>query len=45
MWRFADAYGASMEPLPDARIDQILDSAKFAHLAVVSDGDPYVGPL
>ncbi len=34
-----------MEPLPDARIDQILDSAKFAHLAVVSGGDPYVGPL
>ncbi len=34
-----------MEPLPDARVDQILDSAKFAHLAVVSDGDPYVGPL
>ncbi len=26
-------------------MDQILDSAKFAHLAVVSDGDPYVGPL
>ncbi len=25
--------------------DQILDSAKFAHVAVVSDGDPYVGPL
>ncbi len=34
-----------MEPLPDGRIDQILDSAKFAHVAVVSDGDPYVGPL
>ncbi len=34
-----------MEPLPDDRIDQILDSAKFAHVAVVSDGDPYVGPL
>jgi len=34
-----------MEPLLDARVDQILDSAKFAHLAVVSDGDPYVGPL
>jgi nitroimidazol reductase NimA-like FMN-containing flavoprotein (pyridoxamine 5'-phosphate oxidase superfamily) len=34
-----------MEPLPEARMDQILDSAKFAHLAVVSDGDPYVGPV
>ncbi len=34
-----------MEPLSDDRMDQILDLAKFAHLAVVSDGDPYVGPL
>ena len=34
-----------MEPLPDARINQLLDQAKFAHVAVVSNGDPYVGPL
>ncbi len=43
--RLSDAYRASMEPLPDARIDQILDLAKFANVAVVSDGDPHVGPL
>ncbi|GMQ85241.1 MAG: hypothetical protein BMS9Abin07_0807 [Acidimicrobiia bacterium] len=34
-----------MEPLPETRIAQILDAAKFAHVAVVSGGDPYVGPL
>jgi nitroimidazol reductase NimA-like FMN-containing flavoprotein (pyridoxamine 5'-phosphate oxidase superfamily) len=34
-----------MEPLPEAQINQMLDLARFAHIAVVSDGDPYVGPL
>ncbi len=34
-----------MEELPAARIDQLLDSAKFAHVGVVSGGDPYVSPL
>lgn len=34
-----------METLPAARIDQLLDSARFAHIAVVSNGDPYVSPL
>jgi hypothetical protein len=34
-----------MEELPAARVDQLLDSARFAHIAVVSDGDPYVSPL
>jgi nitroimidazol reductase NimA-like FMN-containing flavoprotein (pyridoxamine 5'-phosphate oxidase superfamily) len=34
-----------MEPLPDARINQLLDRARFAHVAVISNGDPYVGPL
>jgi nitroimidazol reductase NimA-like FMN-containing flavoprotein (pyridoxamine 5'-phosphate oxidase superfamily) len=34
-----------MEDLPQARIDQLLDSAKFAHVGVVSGGDPYVSPL
>jgi nitroimidazol reductase NimA-like FMN-containing flavoprotein (pyridoxamine 5'-phosphate oxidase superfamily) len=34
-----------MEPLPPSRITQLLDAAKFAHVAVVSGGDPYVSPL
>jgi len=34
-----------MEPLSPARIEQLLDSASFAHIAVVSGGDPYVSPL
>lgn len=34
-----------MRDLPDGRIDFLLDDAKFAHLAVVSNGDPYVSPL
>jgi len=34
-----------MESLSPARIDQILDHVKYAHLAVVSGGDPYVGPI
>ena len=34
-----------MEELPAARVDQLFDSARFAHIAVVSDGDPYVSPL
>jgi nitroimidazol reductase NimA-like FMN-containing flavoprotein (pyridoxamine 5'-phosphate oxidase superfamily) len=34
-----------MEELPASRVDQLLDSAKFAHIAVVSGGDPYVSPL
>ena len=34
-----------MEPLSPARIEQLLDSASFAHVAVVSGGDPYVSPL
>ena len=34
-----------MEPLPQIRIDHLLESAKFADVAVVSNGDPYVSPL
>ena len=34
-----------METLPQIRIDHLLDSAKFADVAVVSGGDPYVSPL
>ena len=34
-----------MESLPETQISQILDQAKFAHVAVISGGDPYVGPL
>ena len=34
-----------METLRDPRIDQLLADAQFAHLAVISGGDPYVGPL
>lgn len=41
---FTDLYRASIEPPPDARINQLLDQARFAHVAVISDGDPYVGP-
>ena len=42
---FSDVYRASVEPLPDARINRLLDQARFAHVAVISDGDPYVGTL
>lgn len=34
-----------MDTLPEAQINKLLDTAKFAHVAVVSGGDPYVGPL
>ena len=39
------AYCLFMEPLSPARVEQLLDSASFAHIAVVSGGDPYVSPL
>lgn len=42
---FAGACGTSMEPLRNARINQLLDQAKFAHVAVISNGDSYLGPL
>lgn len=34
-----------MEPLPQIRVDRLLDTAKFADVAVVSNDDPYVSPL
>ncbi len=34
-----------MESLSESQVDQLLDQARFAHIAVISDGDPYVGPL
>lgn len=34
-----------MEALPQNRIDRLIDLAKFADVAVVSGGDPYVSPL
>ena len=33
-----------MESLSESQINQLLDLARFAHVAVISSGDPYVGP-
>ncbi len=34
-----------MRELASDRIDHLLERAKFAHVAVISNGDPYVSPL